>query len=393
MSLSDFFSAVDVEVFTPKAGFLTSQLGLKATFFQESFPELEEDAYDIAIIGVQDDRAAVNNEGCALAPDYFRAQFYTLHEGPYTTRLVDLGNIKAGATISDTYVALKMVVSELVKLNIVPVIIGGGQDLTYAQYLAYESLEQKVDLVVVDSKFDLDEEDQEGLSAKSDTYLNKILLHQPNYLFNFSNIGYQTYFVNQDSLKVMSKLYFDVHRLGEFNDDMALAEPIVRNANMISFDIGAIRSSDAGANANASPNGFYGEQACRISRYAGMSDKLTSIGFYEFNPAFDQNGQTAMLLAQIVWYFMDGFYNRKKDFPLTPKSQYLIYRASLSDGSSELLFVKSKKSDRWWMQVPYPTGQSKNERFHLVPCRYEDYTTAVTGEMPDLWWRTFQKLL
>lgn len=393
MSLSDFFSAVNVEVFTPKAGFLTSQLGLKATFFQETFPELEEDAYDMAIVGVQDDRAAVNNEGCALAPDYFRAQFYTLHEGPYTTRIVDLGNIKAGATISDTYVALKMVVSELMKLNIVPVIIGGGQDLTYAQYLAYEPLEQKVDLVVVDSKFDLDEEDQEGLSAKSDTYLNKILLHQPNYLFNFSNIGYQTYFVNQDSLKVMSKLYFDVHRLGEFSDDMALAEPIVRNANMISFDIGAIRSSDAGANANASPNGFYGEQACRISRYAGMSDKLTSIGFYEFNPAFDQNGQTAMLLAQIVWYFMDGFYNRKKDFPLTPKSQYLIYRASLSDGSSELLFVKSKKSDRWWMQVPYPTGHSKNERFHLVPCRYEDYTTAVTGEMPDLWWRTYQKLL
>lgn len=393
MSLSDFFSPINPEKFTPKTGFYTSRLGLKTTFFSERFPELEEDAYDMAIIGVQDDRASVNNEGCALAPDYFREQFYTLHEGPYATKLVDLGNIKAGSAISDTYVALKMAVAELVKLNIVPIIIGGGQDLTYAQYLAYESLEQKVDLVVVDSKFDLDEENQEGLSAQSDTYLNKILLHQPNYLFNFSNIGYQTYFVNQDSLKVMSKLYFDVHRLGEFSDDMALAEPIVRNANMISFDIGAIRSSDAGANANASPNGFYGEQACRISRYAGMSDKLSSIGFYEFNPAFDQNGQTAMLLAQMVWYFMDGFYNRKKDFPLSPKSQYLIYRASLNDGTGEMLFVKSKKSDRWWMQVPYPTGVSKNERFHLVPCRYEDYTLAVTGEMPDLWWRTFQKLL
>ena len=53
---------------------------------------------------------------------------------------------------------LKLVVSELVKLNIIPIIIGGGQDLTYAQYLAYENLEQKVDLVVVDSKFDLDED-------------------------------------------------------------------------------------------------------------------------------------------------------------------------------------------------------------------------------------------
>ena len=393
MSLSDFFSPLSISKFTPKAGFYTSQLGLKTTFFIDKFPELTENSFDIAIIGVQDDRAAVNNEGCALGPEYFRTQFYALNEGVYSGKIVDLGNISAGAAISDTYVALKLVVSELIKLSILPVIIGGGQDLTYAQYLAYEPLEQKVDLVVVDSKFDLDEDDAEGLAAKSDTYLNKILLHQPNYLFNFSNIGYQTYFVNQESLKVMNKLYFDVHRLGEFSTDITLTEPILRNANMISFDVGAIRSSDAAANANASPNGFYGEQACQIARYAGMSDKLTSIGFYEFNPAFDTNGQTAMLLAQMVWYFIDGFYNRKKDFPLIPKSQYLVYRASLSDGTSELFFVKSKKSDRWWMQVPYPTGISGNERFHLIPCRYEDYTTAVKGEMPDLWWRTYQKLL
>jgi formiminoglutamase len=161
---------------------------------------------------------------------------------------------------------------------------------------------------------------------------------------------------------------------------------------MISFDMGAIRAADACGNINAGPNGFYGEDACRIVRYAGMNDKLTSIGFYEFNPAYDRNGQTAMLLAQMIWYFLDGFYSRKQDFPLTPKSQYMIYRTSLKDGSGEMNFVKSKKSDRWWMQVPYPTGISKNERFHLVPCRYEDYNTAVNGEMPDLWWRTYQKL-
>ena len=370
MSLSDFFSPLSIDEFTPKQGFYTSQLGLKTSFYTDEFPDLEENKYDIAIFGVKDDRAAVNNSGCALGPDYFREQFYALNEGAFESKIIDLGNIKAGNAISDTYIAVKMVVSELVKLNILPIIIGGGQDLTYAQYMAYESLEQKVDLVVIDSKFDLDEGDEEGIAARSDTYLNKILLHQPNYLFNFSNLGYQTYFVSQESLKVMSKLYFDVHRLGEFSQDISLTEPIIRNANMISFDMGAIRSSDAVANANASPNGFYGEQACRIARYAGMNDKLTSIGFYEFNPAFDNNSQTAILLSQIVWYFIDGFYNRKKDFPLTPKSQYLIYRASLSDGTGEMLFVKSKKSDRWWMQVPYPSGVSKNERFHLVPCRY-----------------------
>lgn len=393
MSLSDFFSPLSLDKLSPKNGFLTSQLGMKVSFYTERFPELEENAYDIAILGVQDDRASVNNSGCSLGPDAFREQFYLLNEGDFQCKIIDLGNIKAGAAISDTYIAVKMAVAELMKLNILPVIIGGGQDLTYPQYLAYESLEQKVDLVVVDNKFDLDEDDEEGIATRSDTYLNKIFLHQPNYLFNFSNLGYQTYFVNQESLKVMSKLYFDAHRLGEFTTDISLTEPIIRNSNMMSFDISAIRSSDAGANANATPNGFYGEQACRIARYAGMNDKLTSIGFYEFNPAYDNNSQTALLLAQIVWYFIDGFYNRKKDFPLSPKSHYITYRTTLSDGTGEMLFVKSKKSDRWWMQVPYPTGVSKNERYHLVPCRYEDYTMAVNGEMPDLWWRTYQKLL
>ncbi len=394
MSLVDFFSPVDTKKLSSRSGFLASQLGSKVEIFTIDFPNLDEEKFDIAIIGVLEGRNAINNEGTALAPDYIREKLYNLYQGAYSTKIVDLGNIKAGHSVSDTYIALKTAVAELIKKDILPLIIGGGQDLTYAQYMAYEELEQKADLVVIDSKFDLDDSiDMESIETHSNAYLNKIFLHQPNYLFNFSNIGYQTYFVNQESLRVMEKLLFDVNRLGDFTNNMPAAEPVIRNANIISFDISAIRSSDACGNANATPNGFYGEQACQLTRYAGMSDKLSSIGFYEFNPAYDQNGQTAMLVAQMVWYFIDGFYNRKQDFPLQPKSQYLIYRASLSDNSHELIFVKSKKSDRWWMQVPYPVGMSGNERYHLVPCRYEDYQIAVAGEMPDLWWRTYQKLV
>lgn len=393
MSLKDFFSPLDFDKFNPNNGFYTTQLGNLTTAYTIDFPELESGDFDVAIFGVQDDRHALNNPGCALGPDYIRERFYQLNEGNYQTRLVDLGNIKAGKKLSDTYVAVKMVVAELIKNNIVPVILGGGQDLTYAQYMAYEELEQKVDLLVVDSHFDLDDSPEDTVETTSHSYLHKILVHQPNYLFNFTNLGYQTYYVNQDSLKALEKLYFDVHRLGEFSGNIQAAEPLIRNASMISFDISAIRSSDACANANASPNGFYGEDACQICRYAGMSDKLSSIGFYEFNPAYDQNGQTATLLAQMLWYFIDGFYNRKKDTPLQPKSQYLIYRAAIKDGSFELTFIKSKKTDRWWMQVPYPNGGSKNERYHMVPCTYEDYQLAVGGEMPDLWWRTQQKLI
>jgi arginase family enzyme len=393
MSLSDFFSPIDQKNILPKNGYYTSHLGSKIKSFSADFPDLEEGA-DIAIIGVQEDRNAVNNPGCALGPDYVREKLYLLNEGGYNTKIVDLGNIKQGETVIDTYFALKTVVNELIKKDILPVIIGGGQDLTYAQYLAYETLEQKVDLVIIDPRFDLDDDDYpETIETTSASYLQKIFLHEPNYLFNYSNLGYQTYYTSQDSLRVMEKLYFDTHRLGELSGQATVTEPIIRNANMISFDMGAVRSSDAMGNVNAGPNGFYGEEACQICRYAGINDKLTSIGFYEFNPAYDSNGQTAMLLAQMIWCFIDGFYNRKKDFPLNPKSQYLIYKTSLKHDDHELVFVKSKKTDRWWMQVPYPTAGSLNERFHLVPCRYDDYTTAVSGEMPDLWWRTYQKLV
>jgi formiminoglutamase len=392
MSLSDFFSPVNVSKFSPKEGYHSSHLGEKIVTYETDFPDLDSQQFDVAIVGVLDDRGAINNQGCALGPDYIREKLYTLNEGTNKTNIVDLGNIKAGAKLTDTYIALKMVVAELVKNNIFPIILGGGQDLTYAQYMAYEELEQKVDLVVIDAQFDLDESATDTIATNSVSYLNKIFLHQPNYLFNFSNLGYQTYFVNQDSLRVLDKLFFDAQRLGEISGAVHIAEPILRNADMISFDISSIRASDAMANANAGPNGFYGEEACQLCRYAGYSDKLSSIGFYEFNPAFDQNGQTAMLLAQMVWCFLDGFYNRKKDIPLKPKADYLIYKTSLKENAHQLIFIKSKKTDRWWMQVPYPALGSKNERFHFVPCLYEDYQLAISGEMPDLWWRTYQKL-
>lgn len=392
MSLIDFLSPVDKKAFAPKAGFDNSQLGFHIQSYSGELPDAEKDYPHLAILGVEDDRGAVGNEGSALAPDYFRRHFYQLYPGDYPVQIMDFGNIRPGERLKDTYVALKTVVGELIRKNILPVIIGGGQDLTYAQYLAYEDLEQRVDLAVVDPAFDLTEDEEGAEATSSRSYLSRIMLHEPNYLFNFSNVGYQTYYVSQESLRVLDKLYFDAYRLGMISRQTEQAEPALRNADLLSFDMGAIRSSDLVANANASPNGFYGEEACQLCRYAGMSDKLSSVGFYELNPAYDQNGQSSALLAQMVWCFMDGFYNRKKDVPLQPKSSYLLYRTSLSGQDHELVFVKSKKTGRWWMQVPYPNTKSVNERFHMVPCSYQDYEQAMEGEMPDLWWRTFQKL-
>lgn len=241
MSLIDFFSPLDLHQVRPADGFYISQLGNLVDIYADEFPDLDSGNYQLAIFGLLDDRNALNNQGCALGPNYVRERFYSLNEGNFSIKMADLGNIKAGKTVTDTYIAVKMVVAELIKKNIVPIVLGGGQDITYAQYMAYEDLEQKVDLLVVDSHFDLDDSPEDTVETTSASYLHKILIHQPNYLFNFSNLGYQTYYVNQDSIKALEKLYFDAHRLGEFSGKIHMAEPLIRNASMISFDISAIR--------------------------------------------------------------------------------------------------------------------------------------------------------
>ena len=345
--------------------------------------------FNIAIIGVGEERNS-NNSGCATAPNHVRKYLYRLAGFESSSKIIDFGNLKVGATIEDTYFALSSILEYLLKKDILPIIIGGSQDLTYANVLASKNLEQTVNLVSVDSKFGWGEADEE---LSSENFLTKILLQQPNYLFNYSNIGYQSYFTNKEHLELISKLYFDAYRLGQVQKEIEEVEPIVRNADILSFDISAIRQSEAPANKNASPNGFYGEQACQITRYAGMSDKLTSIGFYEINPELDVNGQTAHSVAQMIWYFIDGYNHRKKDFPVGSRKTYLKYMVNMQDGENEVTFYKSDKSERWWMDVPYPShNKIKFERHVLVPCSYKDYKTACDNEVPNRWWQTFQKL-
>lgn len=394
MSLADFFSPISLSDISSKNEYFNSQFGRIIQIYQDEFPnwEEEEDRPNLAIIGVEEDRASINNKGTAKAPNAVRKHLYDLYQGDYKTKIIDFGNIKAGDSINDSYAALKVVVEELVKKDIVPIIIGGGQDLTYAQYRGYQDLEQRVEVAVIDAKFDLDQEHTEDMPLNSQTYLNHLILHQPDYLFNLNNVAYQTYLVSKESINMYDKLFFNAQRVGMIAGKLDQAEPIIRAADMVSFDIGAIRASEAPGNANAVPNGLFGDEACQLARYAGMSDKCSSIGFYEFNPTFDPMEQTAMLVSQMVWCFIDGYYNRKNDAPLIPKSAYIIYRTPLENEDHELVFVKSKKSDRWWMQVPYFGTKSVNERFYLVPCRYEDYQLAVAGEMPDIWWKTHQKL-
>ena len=352
---------------------------------KEGFPTLEN--VQIALFGVQEDRNAQGNVGCGEDLHAIRSKFYELFPGNWHSNIADLGNIEKGNQVSDTYFAVKEITTSLLKKNIIPIIIGGSQDITYVNYRAYDTLEQSVNITAVDSRFDLGSLEGE---LNSQSYLSKIIMQEPNNLFNYCNVGYQTYFNSQEEIRLLDSLFFDSYRLGAAKE-LENIEPAFRDADIISIDIGAVRQSDAPANKNASPNGFYGEEICAISRYAGISDKVSSFGIYEYNAKYDKNHQTAHLIAQIIWYFIEGYNYRVKDYPFSGKDNYQHFTVLLED-DEPLNFYKSNKSGRWWMEINI-LSNNKYKRHALIPCTYKDYEAATKQLIPEKWYNAMKKMI
>ena len=383
--ISIYFSSLPASL--EQVDWNSSQWGANLRSNFKEFPDLE--GAKIALFSVEEYRGSAqptSNEGAYS----FRKHLYGLEWFDYFPSCVDLGVVAAGKNIEDSYFAMEAIVDHLVKKDIIPIIIGGSQDLTYAQYKGYSKLEQLVNMVAIDHRIDIGEVED---GTQSENYLTSIITHQPNFLFNFSNIGHQVYFNKQEKLQMMEKMFFEALRLGSLNNAVHLSEPLLRNADFVSIDLRSIRSEFMPLPANAMPNGFSGKDICQMAWYSGMSDKLSSIGIYEYRSEADPLGAGAMLLSQIIWYFVDGVAQRKGDFPKSSTRKYLKYTIHLNEDEHELIFYKSPKSDRWWVEVPYSDGRdTKYFRHLIVPCTYEDYQKASNGEMPDIWWQTFQKL-
>ena len=377
----DFLSPLDSEIIDYINGLSSQQLGSKVVLHtSEAFPEVSK--VTIGIIGVLENRGNSNgNQEIDLLA--IRKELYRLYPGNWDASIADFGNILAGNSIEDTYFALKKVASSLIKNNIIPVVIGGSQDLTYSLYRAYDDLEQMVNLVAVDSQFDFGKE-SDLVSASS--YLTKIVIEEPNNLFNYCNIGYQTYYNSQEEIDLVEKLFFDAYRLGEVSNTIAIAEPVFRDADLVSFDMNAVKSSDSGNFTPFVPNGFNGKEICALSRYAGISDKVTSFGIFNHN----DTEQESVLMAQIIWYFIEGYHYRSNEYPFGSRENYLKYIVPSED--EELIFYKSDKTDRWWIEIPFiSNGNNKLKRNTLLPCSYEEYLLACNQELPERWWKAQRK--
>lgn len=337
------------------------QWGKNIVKYSDEMPDLGN--VKLAIIGIDEEVA-----------DAVRSQLYTLSMHQESFQIADLGNIKK---INPEFLIL--IHAALLESGILPIFLGKHRAYTYPMYMAYLKREQLINTVIVDERVPYTFDYQK--IGKDFYYLNQLIDKRELGLFNLSVIGFQTHFSDPAIYQLFEEHGFELLRLGKVKNSLLEAEPVIRDADFLSFDISAIRYADAPGTPFPSPSGIYSEEASQLTYFAGLSDKLTSLGIFGYHPEYDNKGLTAQLIAQMVWYFAEGVFNRKQDLPFEQK-RYTRYQVNPKSVSEDIVFWKSKQTDRWWVQISGKiNGKTSQDR--IVPCSENDYKLASQGELPD----------
>lgn len=311
----------------------------------------------------------------------FRKQFYQLFSGNWDFVCADLGVLQAGDSEEDTLFALQTLTKELHQRNILTLVIGGEQENTLGLFRGLSKMNTFTNLTSIDARFDFG---SPGILVSDDSYMSQIITEKPNNLKQFTNLGYQSYYVSQEELDLMQKLFFDAYRLGELSSDIHESEPILRDTDILSVDFNAIKATELDYG-NGFPNGFNGSQICSLMRYAGLSDRISVLGLFEIPATY----RTDQLLAQMVWYVLEGYCHRVNEYPFSTKSSCTKFVVPLDQET--LTFYRSDKSQRWWIEVPKEGLYNNNTQITLLPCAENDYRMAQKGEIPGRWWKSVQR--
>lgn len=371
--LHDFLMPIDFHQLNGDGGYNDGQLAKHIDAYETVMPDTA--LADVILLGAGETRGSGTMEGESHAANKVRRQLYHLHYWHTDVRIADLGNIKTGATLSDSYAAVKTVLAELLRMKKTVVLLGGSHDITLAQYFAYKELNQVIEATCIDASIDLKGESP----LRSENFLMELLTSEPNLVKHYNHIGFQSYFVHPRMLETMDKLRFDCHRVGTAKESIEEMEPVIRNTHLLSFDISAIKNSESPAS-RLSPNGFSGEEACTLARYAGMSGNVSSFGIYGYQPQLDMHDLSAKQIAQMLWYFIDGKSRSKQEAAMDDRHSFNEFHTRFTEVES--VFLQSKKTGRWWMQLP-------DKKF--IACSHNDYIHASHNEIPERWLRAQER--
>ncbi len=288
----------------------------------------------------------------------------------FQLKTIDLGNLKnekPGFAIQ--------LVGFLLESKILPILFGGDDQFIFSLYHAFQLNEKMVNLAIIDNTIRF-------TAKQTDTksYLNPLLNPPHKNLFHLSILGTQAHINNTNLYKTLSDNDFEWQSLGNMKKNLANAEPMIRDADLLSFNLAAIKGADCPGQKEPFPTGLSAQEACTIARFAGMSDKLTAFGIFGYDPKKDIQNISAKMAALVIWYFLDGVSNRKQEFPISKKGlkKYVVVHKK---NDVHISFWKSEQTGRWWMEIPI-YRKNQQLRHALLPCSHDDYIMATKDLLP-----------
>jgi arginase family enzyme len=357
---------------------VSNNLGVLST---NSYANTSLKAADVFLLGYSEDRNS-DNIGVHNAPSVMREKLYSLHKTSKSLKILDLGNCKNGETVAQSYANLQSAVEILAKYDKPIIVFGGTQEASC--YLAEASFKQVQfpSVCMIDARVDW-EKNAEDFSNRN--YISHLIAYNPQ--IRISQIGTQEYLSSREAFAWLTEHYFPMLRLGECNADIKQTESFIRDAQLVSFDINAIRYSDNPAGLNV--NGFYAESACQCAWNAGYSPRMNIFFLSEFNPQKDTDSISAQLSAEILWHVLDGISQRKRESGDYSDDSYLKRYLKHAKFPQDICFYESLVSQTFWVEVPMKTMQKKR----VIPCSLANYETFRNGFIPDFWMMEFQRLL
>ena len=368
--IAEYLLPVNNEIVDFKNKLSPLAIGKVITIYGDDQSNLK--GFDIALIGLSESRKSSEVNKKYIDINSFRKEFYSLFCGDWNVNIIDMGDVINGEDISDTYFALKTINESLLEKNIISFFIGGTQDLTFPLYQAFAKKGDYVNLTSIDNKFDFG---QIKKDFDSSSYMSKIIMEKDNKLSHYCNLGFQTFLNSQEEIDLLEKLQFESHRLGKINKKIDLIEPSLRYTNLLSIDFRSVKASELNFIHNY-PNGFESSEICSIARYAGMSDRISCVGVFEVF----QNSISSALLAQAVWYFIEGFSLRIIEDPKSENFKGKSYHMDLEN--HQIKFYQSDISQKWWFEL-IEENNNKLIDVSLYPCGHEDYLEACNDEISD----------
>ena len=269
----------------------------------------------IALLGFCCDEGVRRNlgrTGAKEGPDAIRSACKNLPLQGSHFVLVDAGNIICNdEDLEGAQEALGQSVAQLKAANYMPIVLGGGHEVSYGTFLGIEKASGGgcYGAINFDAHFDLREPNENGGNSGTGFYQMYQHCLSAGREFNYLPIGIQQYSNTMRLFDLASQIANRYFLAEQFTNDQLEAilmsiNGMVSNCDhlLLSIDLDVFSTCYAPGVSAPSYNGIAANSMFkRLVRHTVFSGKIDAINIAELNPSLDKDDRTAKLAASIIF--------------------------------------------------------------------------------------------